>query len=156
VNTQPHALCLFTLATRQCSPQLRTALYYNLIICTVCCSQKIIMTLVYNKPISLKSCFLLEYFCSLKYLFSSKSYMASSKRVKRFSYINMCGAPAPRTSLPKTPSNNSRGKKVAKFTSSDRLLFTTAGDRLPSIVVSGLILFLFLSLMNYSVVRWMP
>ncbi|KIK03069.1 hypothetical protein K443DRAFT_131586 [Laccaria amethystina LaAM-08-1] len=46
----------------------------------------------------------------------------------------MCGAPAPRTSLPKTPSNNSRGKKVAKFTSSDRLLFTTAGDRLPSIV----------------------
>jgi hypothetical protein len=34
---------------------------------------------------------------------------------------------------------------VAKFTSSDRLLFTTAGDRLPSIIVSGLILFLVFS-----------
>jgi hypothetical protein len=44
--------------------------------------------------------------------------------------------------------------EVLKFTSSDHLLFTTAGDRLPSIVVSGLILFLFLSLMNYSVVQW--
>ena len=32
VTIQPWSLCLFTLATRQCSPQLQTALYYNHII----------------------------------------------------------------------------------------------------------------------------
>ena len=135
---------------------------------TVCCSQEIIMTLVYNKPISLKSCFSLKYFYSLKDLFSLKSYMAPSIRVRGdpVSYKGMCaapkakcGAPAPWTSLPKPCSNinkESRGKKAAKLTSSNHLLFTTAGDRLPSMVVSGLILIIFLSLMNYSVVQWMP
>ena len=95
------------------------------------------MTLVYNKPIS------------LKYLFSSKSYMAPSIcfRADPVLYKGMCGAPAPQTSLPEPHSNINKdfsGKKAAKFPSSNHLLFTTAGDRLPSMLVSGLVFYIFL------------
>ena len=70
-----------------------------------------------------------------------------------------CGAPAPSTFLPEEPSmiiEDSEEKKTHNFTNNQNSLFTTAGDRLPPVDVSDYTyLFLFISLMYYSVVQWM-
>ena len=75
------------------------------------------------------------------------------------SYRYACGAEAPlstrlreRTKTTKT----SRGKKAVKLTNTESLFYTTSGARLPSGVISGVIFLLFISLMNYLVVQWMP
>lgn len=72
---------------------------------------------------------------------------------------NGCGAPAPSTFLSEEPSmitEDSKEKKTHNFTNNQKLLFTTTGDRLPPVAVSDYTyLFLFKSLMYYSVVQWL-
>lgn len=84
--------------------------------------------------------------------------MASNLRARtaQISYKNTCGATAPRSSLLQERSNTtkySRGKKAAKITNTESLFYTNTGDRLPSGVVSGVIFFLIISLINYLVVQ---
>ena len=91
--------------------------------------------------------------------------MASSKRDTlrprnvQISYKNACGAEAPPSTLLRERTETkktSRGKKALKFTNTESLFYTNTGARLPSGVVSNISFLLFILLINYLVVQWMP